>query len=149
MDNEIFRDIILVVLSGGIGAALVKLVGDGLSWRRERKAKKEDRAEEKADKTNEISNAVQEFQKQEASVNAEIDARLKKLEAQSTAQSEALKVILLDRILYLGRSYINRGFISFDDRKRLRDMHDVYHSGLDGNGDADLVMEGVDALPLQ
>lgn len=149
MNSELIKDILLVLLSGGIGAAIVKLFGDGLAWKRERKAKKEDRAEEKADKTNEISNAVQEFKKKEASVNAEIDERLKKLEAQSTAQSEALKVILLDRILYLGRSYINRGFISFDDRKRLRDMHDVYHSGLDGNGDADLVMEGVDALPLQ
>lgn len=149
MTSELIKDILLVLLSGGIGAAIVKLFGDGLAWRRERRARKEDKAEEKADKTNEISKAVQDFKEKESCKNQEIDERLKTLEEQSSAQSEALKVILLDRILYLGQSYINRGNISFDNRKRLRDMHRVYHDGLHGNGDADLVMEGVDALPLE
>ena len=149
MNSELIKDILLVLLSGGIGAAIVKLFGDGLAWRRERRARKEDKAEEKADKTNEISKAVRDFQEKESCKNQEIDERLRKLEEQSSAQSEALKVILLDRVLHLGQSYINRGSISFDNRKRLRDMHRVYHDGLHGNGDADLVMEGVDALPLE
>jgi len=57
--------------------------------------------------------------------------------------------ILLDRILYLGQSYIAKGEIDFDDRKRLHAMHDCYHNGLHGNGDADLIMEAVDELPLK
>lgn len=28
-------------------------------------------------------------------------------------------------------------------------MHSCYHSGLGGNGDADIIVEGVDALPLK
>ena len=65
------------------------------------------------------------------------------------AQSEALKYILLDRIMYLGQCYIVAGEVSFDDRKRLRDMHTSYHEKLGGNGDADAVMKAVDALPLK
>ena len=71
------------------------------------------------------------------------------LKNSDTAQSEALKLILLDRILWLGQSYINKGEISFDDRRRFHAMHSCYHSGLGGNGDADIIVEGVDALPLK
>ena len=28
-------------------------------------------------------------------------------------------------------------------------MHDCYRKGLGGNGDADIIVEGVDALPLK
>jgi hypothetical protein len=61
---------------------------------------------------------------------------------------DALKVILLDRILYLGRAYIQDGEVDADDRRRLIAMHDVYHS-LGGNGDADLIMNCVKCLPFK
>lgn len=64
------------------------------------------------------------------------------------AQSEALRLILLDRILYLGKGYIARGEISYDERRRFHAMHQCYHTGLGGNGDADLIVSGVDELPL-
>ena len=58
-------------------------------------------------------------------------------------------MILLDRIRHLGQSYIAAGEIDFDDRRIFHMMHSVYHDGLGGNGDADLVVEAVDELPLK
>ena len=63
--------------------------------------------------------------------------------------ANALKLILLDRILYLGQSYLNKGEVSIYDRQRLHAMHECYHNGLGGNGDADLIMRAVDELPLK
>lgn len=65
-----------------------------------------------------------------------------------TVITKALKVIMLDRILYLGRAYIEDREVDADDRRRLMQMHDVYHS-LGGNGDADLIMNCVKALQLK
>ena len=58
-----------------------------------------------------------------------------------------LKSIMLDRIRYVGQSYVRIGEVSFDDRKILNDMHTSYHN-LGGNGDLDLLMQEVNALPL-
>ena len=58
-----------------------------------------------------------------------------------------LKSIMLDRIRYVGQSYIRCGAIDFDDRKILNDMHTSYHN-LGGNSDLDLLMQEVNALPL-
>ena len=60
-----------------------------------------------------------------------------------------LRVVLLDRIQYLGQCYLADGEISFDDRRRLHRMHDAYHTGLNGNGDLDVIMAQVDRLPLK
>lgn len=123
--NETFTLILVAVLSGGIGAGVLKLIGDRLAWKRERTAKKEDKAD----------NRTQE--------------RLKAIEEKTDAQSEALKYILYDRIRYLALSYISEGEIDFDDRRILNDMHKSYHYGLDGNGDLDGLMSQVNALPLK
>ena len=56
---------------------------------------------------------------------------------------------MLDRIRYLGQKYIEAGEIDFDDRRILNAMHDSYHNGLGGNGDADVVMQEVNKLPLR
>jgi hypothetical protein len=64
------------------------------------------------------------------------------------AVKEALKVILLDRILYLGRAYIRTCKVDADDRRRLIEMHRIYHN-LGGNGDADLIMSEVKELQLK
>ena len=138
---------------GGVVVALIGFFGDRWKFKAERKAKKEDRAEEKADRTHELSEGLAKFEKSEAQKNQEIEERLTELQTMQEAQSEALKLMLLDRILYLGKGYIEKGEISFDDRKRLHAMHDCYHKpkpkGLGGNGDANLIMEGVDRLQLK
>lgn len=145
------KDVVLAaltaLLSGGIGAAVVSAFNERWKLRFQRKAAKEDREASKADRTDEIGKQVDSFQKSEAKRNEEIEARLKNMETQITAQSEALKLILLDRILWLGQGFIEKGEISYDDRRRFHAMHECYHTGLGGNGDADLIVSSVDKLP--
>lgn len=136
--GEILTAVLLAVAGGAAGAAVINGINERWKFKANRKAVKEDRAEEKADKTDELAGTLGEVQKQ-----------LETLKASDTAQAEALRLILLDRVLYLGKSYIDKGEISYDDRRRFHAMHNCYHSGLGGNGDADLIVEGVDALPLK
>ena len=63
--------------------------------------------------------------------------------------SEGMRLLLLDRMRYVGQSYIKQGCVDFDDRRLLKQMHKVYHTGLGGNGDLDTLMEEVDGLPLR
>lgn len=136
--GEIITAALLAIAGGAAGAAVINGINERWKFKANRKAVKEDRAEEKSDKTNELSSTLSGVQEQ-----------LTHLKDSDAAQSEALKLILLDRILWLGQSYINKGEISFDDRRRFHAMHKCYHSGLGGNGDADIIVEGVDALPLK
>ena len=129
-------DVIIAIISGSIGAAIINLIAEAFSWHRNRKAAKEDRAEKKKDDA-------------EVQANRHTEERLKAIEAKTDAQSEALKFILYDRIRYLGQAYIADGEIDFDDRRILNDMHRSYHSGLGGNGDLDVLMQEVNRLPLK
>ena len=60
-----------------------------------------------------------------------------------------LKWVLYDRIRFLGQHYISAGQVDFDDRRVLNEMHKSYHDGLGGNGDLDVLMREVNALPLK
>lgn len=141
---------IAVAFFGGAGiTAYLSFKTEKWKFKAQRTAEKEDRAEEKADKTKRLSDEVLRLKEQDAEKNEEIDERLEHLEKQMAVQNEALKLMLLDRILHLGQSYIARGEITFEDRKRLHAMHSVYHDGLDGNGDAGLLMNDIDDLPLK
>lgn len=136
--EEYIAAIVLAIAGGAAGAAVINGINERWKFRANRKATKEDRAEEKADKTDELEKTL-------ATLQSEI-AIMKK---NNEAQSEALKLMLLDRILHLGKGYIDKGEISYDDRRRFHAMHNCYHSGLGGNGDAGLIVEGVDQLPLK
>mgnify|MGYP004646150309 CR=1 FL=1 len=136
--GETAMAILLAIAGGAAGAAVINGLTERWKFRANRKAEKEDRAEKKADKTEELADTLTRLQEQ-----------LTHLKESDAAQSEALKLILLDRVLWLGQSYINKGEISYDDRRRFHAMHSCYHSTLGGNGDADLIVEGVDALPLK
>lgn len=135
---EILTTALLAIVGGAAGAAIINGINERWKFKANRKAVKEDRAEAKADKTDELTKTLADMQQQLAT-----------LKASDTAQAEALRLILLDRVLYLGKSYIDKGEISYDDRRRFHAMHDCYHTGLGGNGDANLIVEGVDALPLK
>ena len=138
-----------VFLFGAGGLAIIDFLKARWQWKAERKAKKEDRAEEKESKLDEIQKEQQAFFAKQEEFNQALSKRVEILEQQNSAQNEGMKYVLLDRILYLGRRYINDGSVTFDDRKRLGDMHNVYHKRLQGNGDADAVMDGVYELPLK
>lgn len=135
---EALKTIVLALIGGGTGAALVNAIFNGWKFKAERKAQKEDMKEEKEDQLTKLTELVETLAEQQKETAAQIDAL-----------REAQKCVLLDRVIYLGQSYISAGEIDFDDRRRLREMHDAYHNGLGGNGDAAAIMKSVDALPLK
>lgn len=139
----------LAVAGGATGAAVINGLNDRWKFKATRKAEKEDRDEKREDRTEEIGEEIKELKETEGEWREEVEKRLTALRSQNTVENEALRVILLDRIRHLGQSYIQRGEISFDDRRIFHMMHDVYHNGLGGNGDADLIVEAVDELPLK
>ena len=58
-----------------------------------------------------------------------------------------LKVLTVDRVRYLGRSYINAHSITLDDKENLEDMYRAYKA-LGGNGHLETVMDEVERLPV-
>ena len=123
---------------GGLAVAIITTRTEKWKFKAARAAEKEDRAEAKADQTAEI---VEENRLQEE--------RLERLENLVDALVKGQQSIMLDRVIYLGQSYIKRGSVKYEERARLRAMHNVYHYDLGGNGDADWVMSAVDELPLE
>lgn len=59
-----------------------------------------------------------------------------------------LRLLLQDKIEYLGMKYIEAGEIRYDQLKYLNAAHSCYHSQLHGNGDLDALMEDVRDLPV-
>lgn len=146
--NEFFKNLMLFLFGAG-GLAIISIIQERWKWRADRKAKKEDRAAEEEDKLDEISKQLGDFIEKQEEFNAKTTDRLKEMEANDKAQQEGIKYVLLDRIIYIGQSFINHGEVTYDERKRLGDMHAVYHEKLGGNGDADSVMKDVYELPLK
>lgn len=126
------NEIVLCLLSGGVAAAAMKTIEGVIMWHLNRKAAKEDKAEDR----------------KAAAEKSEKDA-IKQLRDDLAALQVGERAILHDRIKYLGRSYIKDGEIDLDDRQDLVDMHSVYHSYLGGNGNLDKLMEGVMELPVK
>lgn len=71
----------------------------------------------------------------------------KKKEAES-AERKSLRYIMLYIIQERGKEMLSEGKATIEEKRSLRQWHDVYHKGLGGNGDADKLMEAVDTLPL-
>lgn len=114
-------DVLTCILTGGVAAALVKILDTVIQWLLQRKGKKDD---------------------------AKIETKLNQAE-RSRAVCEGMKVILFDRIRYLSQEFLAAGGVDFDDRRNLHEMHRVYHDGLGGDGDLDALVEAVDRLPLK
>lgn len=120
------------IATGVTGAAVIKLIDNVVQWCLQRKAAKEDRTEEK---DREEIHKIKDWERgMELKVNALVNAD---------------KYILFDRIRYLGQRYVADNEVDFDDRRILRQMHEVYHNELGGNGDLKELMDAVNALPLK
>ena len=119
------------LISGGVAAALVKILDNIVMWRLNRKAAQADKAAQDEDKK--AQDKEQEFEDMKGSVR-------------DLAMGQ--KVILHDRIKYLGRGYLRNGEIDLDDRQDLIEMHSAYHS-LGGNGNLNALMEEILDLPLK
>ena len=130
------KEILLAVLGGGVAVAIIEAIKEIILWHRNRKAQKEDRAEEKKEE--------------------QIEQRIDRLESEMgeirllvTALVDSQKNVLFDRIQYLCRRYMSEGEIDFDDLRGVNALHNSYHNGLGGNGDLDALMKQVHSLPVK
>ncbi len=64
------------------------------------------------------------------------------------AKAKALRYIMLYIIQERAKQYIKDQCITLEERRSLHHWHDLYHNGLDGNGDADALMAQVDHLQI-
>lgn len=64
-------------------------------------------------------------------------------------KTEMLVGLAHDRILFLGMSYIDRGFITQEEYENLHDYLYVPYEKMGGNGSAKRVMMEVDRLPIK
>lgn len=72
-----------------------------------------------------------------------------RIEDKDAALKQGIKLLLADKIQYLGLRYIEEGEVTFSNKKMLNEMHSVYHNGLGGNGDFDDLMEEFNELPIK
>lgn len=72
-----------------------------------------------------------------------------RIEDKDAALKQGIKLLLADKIQYLGLRYIEEGEVTFSNKKMLNEMHSVYHKGLGGNGDFDDLMEEFNELPIK
>lgn len=86
-----------------------------------------------------------------AGVWALIQYKVKRADEKSDkddSERKALRYLMLYIIQERAKQHIKNESITLEERRSLHHWHKVYHDGLGGNGDADLLMEQVDALPL-
>lgn len=60
--------------------------------------------------------------------------------------TKALRYVMLYIIQERCKDHIADGKITLEERRALHHWHDLYHNGLGGNGDADILMNQVDKL---
>lgn len=75
-------------------------------------------------------------------------ALIQKLTDKKDAKTRMLVGLAHDRILYLGMSYVQRGYITKDEYENLYDYLYKPYLKMGGNGSAKRVMGEVDKLPL-
>ena len=117
------------LFGGAVGAALVAGIFGLITWHLNRKAVKEDKAESRT-----VADCAARGEK------------LVEISATVNALVVADRTILYDRIKYLAKAHIKRGWISVEDYEDLKQMHKVYHDDLHGNGFLDALMAEVDKL---
>ena len=127
-------EILLAVLGGGAGTALVGGIFTLIQWKLNRKAAREDRKEAAGN-----SNCTQRGQE------------IRELKRLVNVLVEADRTIMYDRIKHLGKSYIARGYITVEELEDIDLMHTVYHDKdkLGGNGFLDALMKTVHALEVR
>lgn len=112
-------EILLAIVGGSCGAAIVAGLFGLITWRLNRKAQKEDRA---ADRKTVDCNARGE--------------EIRELNRKMDVLFLADRTILYDRIKHLAKSYIARSWVAVEELEDLNRMHEVYHDAdkLNGNG---------------
>lgn len=75
-------------------------------------------------------------------------ALLQKLSDKKDLKSKVLIGLAHDRIIYLGMSYIKRGYITKDEYENLHDYLYLPYKEMGGNGSAERVMQEVNKLEI-
>ena len=127
-------DILIGVLGAGIGAGLMSLIQSIMK----RKWEKEDKDADKQDQYDELTERL-----------GQIETKIATLSEEVGHVKMADQAILSDRIKWLGTKYLEEGEIEFEDRRILHQLHNAYHNHCGGNGDFDILMQDIDALPLK
>lgn len=65
------------------------------------------------------------------------------------ASDEMLRGLGHDRIMELGQTYIDRGYVTKDEYENLNDYLFKPYQKLNGNGTAEKIMKEVDKLPIK
>lgn len=85
-----------------------------------------------------------------AIIHAALERKWKKddkEDARIDALVNAQKVMMIDRVRWLGGQYIKQKCITLSDKDTLIDMHKAYKA-LGGNGHLDVVMNEIEKLPV-
>ncbi len=77
----------------------------------------------------------------------EMEDKIDCIEDRLNGLENSQRIILHDRITWLAAKYCDKGEVSYSDYEILKQMHQIYHSDLHGNGFCDGIMEDVDRLP--
>ncbi len=125
---EVWQVTLLVALLSASSGAITAIV-NGVIEKRRKKREKDDDTQQILSKLDKVERDV-----------SKITSRLDGLE-------KAQRITMQDRISWLAEKYCERGKISFSDYKVIKEMHEIYHHDLDGNGFLDTVMEDVGNLP--
>ncbi len=75
-------------------------------------------------------------------------ALLQKLSDRKDVKTKVLIGLAHDRIIYLGMSYIKRGYITKDEYENLHDYLYLPYKEMGGNGSAERVMQEVNKLEI-
>lgn len=173
MDTQL---LITCILSSSVAVAVITTVKELVIWKMNRRATVEDKETNLKDKvenlTKEKNKFVQEFQEfqdgeetmqnnlmslkkslhEQLETSKKLSENVKNIQETVSAQYEVLKAvdryILGDHIKTMALEKLKEKTITFDDRKKLHDMWDLYHYGLGANGDLNSVMNQIDNLPL-
>lgn len=71
-----------------------------------------------------------------------------KADEKQDAIISGLKVLTVDRVRYLGKNYIERGWITLWEKENLKDMY-VAYKALGGNGHLDTVIKEIERLDIR
>lgn len=119
---------ILVALIAASSGAITAFANSRIEARKKKK--------ENEDDTKKILGKLDELER-------EINGLNKRLGGIERAQ----KITMHERIKRLAAKYCENGQISYSDYEIIKQMHEIYHNDLHGNGFLDAVMEDVDNLP--
>lgn len=78
-----------------------------------------------------------------------LDSAIAELKGQLDLQSQMLRGIGHDRIIYLGEVYLRQKYITSEEYENLHDYLYVPYHNLGGNGTAEKIMEEVMKLPTK